>query len=163
MSTKNIWLPMFGIMLIFSGCFANQPTNADVTGEKQQTEIQSERVAGNQEARTMKLAIGETEVPVTWENNASVVDLQKNLPLTIQMSQYGGFEQVGSIGRSIVRDDQEITTHYGDIVLYAGNQIVIFYGSNSWAYTRLGHINLSQQEMTELLSKHDVSITIAEK
>ena len=163
MSTKNIWLPMFGIMLIFSGCFANQPTNADVTGEKQQTEIQSERVAGNQEARTMKLAIGETEVPVTWENNASVADLQKNLSLTIQMSQYGGFEQVGSIGRSIVRDDQEITTHYGDIVLYAGNQIVIFYGSNSWAYTRLGHINLSQQEMTELLSKHDVSITIAEK
>ena len=163
MSTKNIWLPMFGIMLIFSGCFANQPTNADVIGEKQQTEIQSERVAGNQEARTMKLAIGETEVPVTWENNASVADLQKNLPLTIQMSQYGGFEQVGSIGRSIVRDDQEITTHYGDIVLYAGNQIVIFYDSNSWAYTRLGHINLSQQEMTELLSKHDVSITIAEK
>ncbi len=163
MSTKNIWLPMFGIMLIFSGCFANQPTNADVTGEKQQTEIQSERVAGNQEARRMKLAIGETEVPVTWENNASVADLQKNLPLTIQMSQYGGFEQVGSIGRSIVRDDQEITTHYGDIVLYAGNQIVIFYDSNSWAYTRLGHINLSQQEMTELLSKHDVSITIAEK
>ena len=163
MSTKNIWLLMFGIMLIFSGCFANQPTNADVTGEKQQTEIQSERVAGNQEARTMKLAIGETEVPVTWENNASVADLQKNLPLTIQMSQYGGFEQVGSIGRSIVRDDQEITTHYGDIVLYAGNQIVIFYGSNSWAYTRLGHINLSQQEMTELLSEHDVSITIAEK
>ncbi|MBR0284488.1 MAG: hypothetical protein IJQ78_04670 [Selenomonadaceae bacterium] len=154
---------MFGIMLIFSGCFANQPTNADVIGEKQQTEIQSERVAGNQEARTMKLAIGETEVPVTWENNASVADLQKNLPLTIQMSQYGGFEQVGSIGRSIVRDDQEITTHYGDIVLYAGNQIVIFYDSNSWAYTRLGHINLSQQEMTELLSKHDVSITIAEK
>ena len=163
MSTKNIWLLMFGIMLIFSGCFANQPTNADVIGEKQQTEIQSERVAGNQEARTMKLAIGETEVPVTWENNASVADLQKNLPLTIRMSQYGGFEQVGSIGRSIVRDDQEITTHYGDIVLYAGNQIVIFYGSNSWAYTRLGHINLSQQEMTELLSKHDVSITIAEK
>lgn len=163
MSTKNIWLLMFGIMLIFSGCFANQPTNADVTGEKQQTEIQSERVAGNQEARRMKLAIGETEVPVTWENNASVADLQKNLPLTIQMSKYGGFEQVGSIGRSIVRDDQEITTHYGDIVLYAGNQIVIFYGSNSWAYTRLGHINLSQQEMTELLSKHDVSITIAEK
>ena len=163
MSTKNIWLPMFGIMLIFSGCFANPPTNVDITGDKPQTEIQSGRVAGNQEVRRMKLAIGETEVPVTWENNASVADLQKNLPLTIQMSQYGGFEQVGSIGRSIVRDDQEITTHYGDIVLYAGNQIVIFYDSNSWAYTRLGHINLSQQEMTELLSKHDVSITIAEK
>ena len=163
MGTKSIWLPIFGIMLIFPGCFANQSTNADVTGETQQTEIRSETVAGKQEARTMKLAIGETEVPVTWENNSSVDDLQKYLPLTIRMSQYGGFEQVGSIGRSIVRDDKEITTHYGDIVLYSGNKIVIFYGSNSWAYTRLGHINLSQQEMTELLSKHDVSITIAEK
>ncbi|MBP3781302.1 MAG: hypothetical protein ILA30_06530 [Selenomonas sp.] len=44
-----------------------------------------------------------------------------------------------------------------------GNKIVIFYGENSWAYTRLGHINLSQQEMTELLSQGDVSITFAEK
>ena len=111
----------------------------------------------------MKLAIGETEVPVTWENNSSVDDLQKYLPLTIRMSQYGGFEQVGSIGRSIVRDDKEITTHYGDIVLYSGNKIVIFYGSNCWAYTRLGHINLSQREMTELLSKGNVRITIANK
>lgn len=163
MGTKNIWLLIFGIMLFFSGCSANQPTNADVTGDKQQTEIQSETAAGKQEARTMKLAIGEAEVPVTWENNSSVADLQKYLPLTIQMSKYGGFEQVGSIGRSIVRDDKEITTHYGDIVLYSGNKIVVFYGSNSWAYTRLGHINLSQQEMTELLSKNDVNITIAEQ
>ena len=36
----------------------------------------------------------------------------------------------------------------GDIVLYSGDQIVIFYGSNSWAYTRLGHVDLTQEEMT---------------
>lgn len=104
----------------------------------------------------MVLSIDGTEVPVTWEENPSVADLQKYLPLTIQMSQYGGFEQVGSIGRSIVMDDKQITTNYGDIVLYAGDKIVIFYGSNSWAYTRLGHVNLSQKEMTELLSKGNV-------
>ena len=109
---------------------------------------------------TMRLLIEETEVPVTWENNASVDALKELCPLTIRMSMYGGFEQVGSIGQSIVRDDQQTSTGYGDIVLYSGNQIVVFYGSNSWAYTRLGHVNLSQQEMSELLGNGDVSITL---
>ena len=84
------------------------------------------------------------------------------MPLTIKMSMYGGFEQVGSIGHSLIRNDTPTTTQYGDIVLYSGDKIVIFYGSNSWAYTRLGHINLSQQEMTDLLSHGDVTIKITE-
>ena len=108
----------------------------------------------------MKLKIGDREVPVTWEDNPSVEALRGLLPLTVQMSMYGGFEQVGSIGQSIVKDDTQLTAASGDILLYSGNQIVIFYGSNSWAYTRLGHIDLSQQEMTELLSKGDVTVTL---
>ena len=108
----------------------------------------------------MTLKIEKTEVPVTWEDNASVAALRERLPLTIQMSMYGGFEQVGPIGQSIERNDTQITTNYGDIVLYSGNQIVIFYGSNSWAYTRLGHVDLSRQEISELLSKGNVTITI---
>ena len=76
------------------------------------------------------------------------------------MSMYGGFEQVGSIGQSISRDDKQITTEYGDIVLYSGNQIVVFYGSNSWAYTKLGHIDLSEEELTQLLSNGDVVLEI---
>ena len=76
-----------------------------------------------------------TQVPVTWEENDSVKELKKILPLTVQMSTYGGFEQVGNLGQSIVRDDKQTKTAAGDIVLYSGDQIVIFYGSNSWAYT----------------------------
>ena len=116
------------------------------------------------EDAAMRLLIGETEVPVTWEENASVEALREIIsgsPLTIQMSMYGGFEQVGPIGQSIVRDDQQITTGSGDIVLYSGDQIVVFYGSNSWAYTRLGHIDLAQSEMTDLLSNGDVVLTIS--
>lgn len=109
---------------------------------------------------TMRLLIGETEVPVVWEENESVKALQDLCPRTIQMSMYGGFEQVGSIGQNIVREDQQTDTDSGDIVLYSGNQIVIFYGSNSWAYTRLGHIDLTEQEMRDLLSGGDVSITL---
>ena len=71
----------------------------------------------------MKLMIGETEVPVTWEENESVDALRALLPLTIPMSMYGGFEQVGPIGQSIVRDDRQTVTDGGDIVLYSGNQV----------------------------------------
>jgi len=110
--------------------------------------------------KTIHLKIGDAEVPVTWEDNPSVAALQELLPLTIRMSMYGGFEQVGSIGQNITRNDTQITTDYGDIVLYSGNQIAIFYGSNSWAYTRLGHVDLSRQEMTSLLSQGDKTITI---
>ena len=163
MGRKSIYLLIFGIMLILPGCFANQSPNAKATYIEHRQESQTEPPIKEQGTKPMVLSIDGTEVPVTWEANPSVADLQKYLPLTIQMSQYGGFEQVGSIGRSIVRDDKQITTNYGDIVLYAGNKIVIFYGSNSWAYTRLGHVNLSQQEMTELLSKSNVRITIADK
>ena len=76
----------------------------------------------------MKMKIGEKEVPVAWETNDSVKALKKLLPLTIQMSMYGGFEQVGPLGKSIAKNDEKTTTHYGDIVLYSGNQIVVFYG-----------------------------------
>ena len=110
-----------------------------------------------------KLLIGKRQVPVTWEDNASVDALKELLPLTIPMSMYEDFEQVGPIGQAIPSDDQEMSTDYGDIVLYSGDQIVLFYGSNSWEYTKLGHIDLSKQEMTDLLGNGDVEITITEE
>ncbi len=116
----------------------------------------------DEENKNMILKIAGSEVPVMWEENPSVEELREILPLTIQMSMYGGFEQVGSIGQCITRNDSQITTAPGDIVLYPGNQVVIFYGSNSWAYSRLGHVDLSQKEMTELLGKGDVTISIIE-
>ena len=108
----------------------------------------------------MILRIDGTEVPVTWENNESVQALHALAPLTIEMSMYGGFEQVGSIGSSLPRNDRQTSTAPGDLVLYSGNQLVVFYGTNSWAYTRLGHVDLTKAELTALLSEHDVTITL---
>ena len=106
-----------------------------------------------------------TYVQVDWADNESVEDLKnlcKEEPLVIQMSMYGGFEQVGSIGTYITRNDVQTTTQAGDIVLYSGSNIVVFYGSNSWAYTRLGYItDLTDAELTNLLSNGDVTITIS--
>lgn len=115
------------------------------------------------EELTMMLKIDDTEIAVRWEDNESVEaleDLIREAPLTINMSMYGGFEQVGSLGTSLPRNDVQTTTEAGDIVLYSGNQIVVFYGSNSWAYTRLGHVELSAPEMSDLLSHGDVTITL---
>jgi hypothetical protein len=118
-----------------------------------------------QEAEAMKLWIGETAVSVAWEDNDAVRALRKLVaeqPLTIEMSMYGGFEQVGSIGTDLPRNDTQTTTQAGDIVLYAGDQMVVFYGSNSWAYTRLGRVtDKTAGEMAELLSGGDVTITVA--
>ncbi|MCR5456614.1 MAG: hypothetical protein K6F14_00870 [Clostridiales bacterium] len=110
----------------------------------------------------LKLYIGENELSVNWMNNSSVEALKELAKggITIQMSMYGGFEQVGPLNATLPTDDKQTTTDYGDIVLYSGNQIVIFYGSNSWSYTRLGHINLSRYEMIDLLSNGDVNITL---
>lgn len=114
---------------------------------------------------TMIMKIGDTQVSVDWENNQAVESLKnmvENDDVTIQMSMYGGFEQVGPIGQNLPQNDEQITTSSGDIVLYAGNQMVVFYGSNSWAYTRLGHISdRDEAEMAELLSNGDVTITIS--
>ena len=74
---------------------------------------------------------------------------------------YGGFEQVGSIGTGLPRNDVQTTTAAGDIVLYSGNQLVIFYGSNSWSYTRLGKItDKDKDELKDLLGNGDVTVTI---
>ncbi|MCR4655569.1 MAG: hypothetical protein K5770_04985 [Lachnospiraceae bacterium] len=112
----------------------------------------------------MIMEIGDTQVQVAWEDNESVKALKELVsqePLRIEMSMYGGFEQVGSIGQNLPRDDKQTTTKAGDIVLYSGNQIVVFYGSNSWSYTRLGHISdKNEKELTELLGNGDVTITI---
>ena len=76
---------------------------------------------------------------------------------------HGGFEQVGYLGTNLPKNDVQVTTQAGDIVLYAGNQIVMFYGSNSWAYTRLSRItDQTADEMKVLLGNGDVAITISE-
>ena len=111
----------------------------------------------------LTLKINDIEVDVIWTDNDSVRAL-KNLAkdgLTINMSKYGGFEQVGSIGSTLPSSDARITTIPGDIVLYSSNQIVLFYDSNTWSYTKLGHINLSKSELTDLLGDEDVVITLS--
>ena len=137
------------------------------TEQKESEQIQSEQTEGNEwEAKEMSILmkIDDEAVTVAWEDNESVATLTELLrekPMSLQMSMYGGFEQVGSFGTNLPRDDEQTTTQAGDIVLYSGNQMVVFYGSNSWAYTRLGRItDKSAEELKEMLGNGNVTITL---
>ncbi len=111
-----------------------------------------------------ELAVNGKKMTVEWEDNESVkalAELAGKDGITVDMSMYGGFEQVGSLGQSIKRNDKQTTTSPGDIVLYSGNSIVVFYGSNSWSYTRLGKITgMTESELAELLGNGNVTLTI---
>lgn len=131
-------------LLILTSCIPN--SNSSSTSTKKE--------------KNMKLSIDNQELDVTWEDNDSVKALKGILPLTINMHEYGGFEQTGSIGQSIVRNDSQIDVVPGDIVLYSGNAISVFYSTSSWSYTRLGHINLNKNELNALLNKKSVTFVL---
>ncbi|MBR0127950.1 MAG: hypothetical protein IJL99_06775 [Firmicutes bacterium] len=144
--------------LFAAGCGATEQAEGQST---EQTVSESETQG---ETTEMKLFIGEEKVTVDWANNDAVAALReevKKQPLAIDMSMYDDFEQVGELGMSLPAEDEQITTKAGDIMLYSGDNIVVFYGSNTWSYTPLGKItDKSPEEMAELLGQGDVTITI---
>ena len=107
---------------------------------------------------TQKLYItidGKT-LPVELVDNAATQTLVAALQegdITYEAHDYGGFEKVGALGRSLPTNDTQTTTQAGDVILYSGNQIVLFYGSNSWSYTRLGRMEYSSQAELESFLK----------
>ena len=117
--------------------------------------------------KQLQLRIGNEILSVDWEENESVNALRnlvKDEALTVNMSMYGGFEQVGELGATLPSNDARTTTGPGDIVLYSGDSIVIFYGSNSWAYTKLGKITgKTDEEIKNMLGNGDVSLMLEMK
>ena len=92
----------------------------------------------------MNVQIGSASFTATLEENVAtqeLIEMMEQGPVTIDMDDYSGFEKVGPLGKSLTTDNQQTTTSTGDIVLYSGNQIVMFYGANSWSYTKIGKID----------------------
>lgn len=143
--------------------FTNEEDTANVDVIKENTEQQ---ISDNEEIEgdaSMKMYIGDMEIPVIWEDNASVSELMEEAEkgeITVAMSMHSTNEQVGSLGKSYISNDKQTTTHNGDIVLYNSSNIVVFYGSNSWAYTRLGKMDMAESEVIDLLSKGNVILRL---
>ena len=118
----------------------NKP--AEETESESELEVNEE--TGGQTEMKVNVQIGDYSFTATLENNAAVeelLDMMKEGPVTVQMDDYAGFEKVGPLGRNLTASNSQTTTSPGDIVLYNGNNIVMFYGSNSWSYTRIGKID----------------------
>lgn len=170
-SAKRSLFPLvllFIFMILLTSCGKSDNSPIQPTTDEPSTTITTpsddNQTTKEDETANMKLTlkIDGIEVDVIWADNDSVKAL-KNLAkkgLTINMRKYGRFEQVGSIGSTLPSADTRITTNQGDIVLYSSNQIVLFYDSNTWSYTKLGYINLSKSELTDLLGDEDVMITL---
>ena len=113
----------------------------------------------------IKLKVNNNELVVKLENNEATKELigrLKENDITIAAKEYGGFEKVGNLGFSLTREDKTINTEPGDIVLYNGNQISVFYDSNSWSYTRIGKIiNKDKNELKNILGNGNVTLTFS--
>lgn len=118
---------------------------------------------------------GQHKLSASLEDNSSATAFYQLLekgPLTVKMTDYGNFEKVGFLGTSLPRNDRHITTSAGDIILYQGNQITIYYDKNSWNFTRIGKVDsrllqdsvttgsptsITQTELKKILGKGDVT------
>lgn len=113
----------------------------------------------------IKIKVNNNVLEVKLEDNEatkSLVERLKNGDITVNANEYGGFEKVGNLGFSLPRNDTNINTSAGDIVLYQGNQISLFYNSNSWSYTKLGKIqNVSSGELKRILGSGDVTLVLS--
>jgi hypothetical protein len=115
----------------------------------------------------VKVKINDEVFDVKLENNSATQELVKELKkgnVTVNASEYGGFEKVGELGFSLPTNDENIGTNPGDIVLYQGDKISLFYGSHSWSYTKLGKIdNFDSNKLKEVLRSGDVTLEFSLK
>ena len=149
------WLPVTVIVIAVVAVVAGAIVLSE--GQRGSPAVDPEDVGGE-----LVMYIDGTKVDVRWEDNPSV-DALKALAkggLTVSTNLFGGFEQVGSLGKSLPSDDRRLTSSPGDIFLYGSDSIVLFFGENSWSYTPLGKImGLPDQTITDLLDRPTAKIT----
>lgn len=114
---------------------------------------------------TIKITVSGKTLPVKIEDNEAtkaLVAALREASIAYEAHDYGGFEKVGPLGRTLPTSDTQITTQAGDVILYSGNQIVLFYGSNTWSYTRIGKMQYeSLDELKSFLKAGEGTITVS--
>ena len=152
------------LLLAFLAC--EKPLQDEAVTARDEEEKEQQKT-DTQMPDKIQITIGGKKLNVKIEKNSAtqaLVGALREASITYTASDYGGFEKVGALGRSLPTSDTRITTQPGEVILYSGSQIVHFYGSNTWAYTRLGKIvDKTPEEMEELLGNGDVTITMSKR
>ena len=138
--------------------------NVESKGDGGDTAYEEEQGNSNEDdmAKEMYIKIGPTVLTAVLEDNSSVEALIDLLPMSLTMRDYGGFEKVGEIGATLPQNNEGITTSFGDLILYQGNQFSIYYDTNTWSLTWLGKIvGVTQAELKNILGEGEVKVTIS--
>ena len=180
MMSKRIVATLVIILPLLTGCKANNTGNfqednavktessvqTDTNESKEQTEMKiadESELANNQ----IRVTVGSSSFIVNLEDNETAKALKEILTdedLIISASNYGGFEKVCQLGKTLPHNDKQITTEAGDVMLYSGNQIVFFYGANSWSYTKIGKVEASSiEELESVLSGSETEVILSIK
>ena len=154
------------ILLLFAACSSDAASSVKPT----QPEVQTPKSSANSSAQTeapvkLKIHVNDTTFTATLEENSSAKAFAEFLAqgdMTLDMHDYGSFEKVADLPRSFPRNDKQIDTDAGDIILYQGNSITIYYDKNSWNFTRLARIdNVNKKRLQQILGKGNVKATFS--
>lgn len=145
-------------------------SNTDSSSENSSnTDSGSENESGQkkeeEEIMSIKILVNGYTLTATLEDNSSaraLVEKLKEGQISIDMEDYSNFEKVGELGFTLPTNDERITTDFGDIILYLGSRFVIYYDTNTWSFTKLGHVdNITQEELKKILGEGDCQVTIS--
>lgn len=170
---RHFWIAPI-LLLTCATLSACTPTDEDVfvqevpeRPEDPEKDTNNDNSNENMESKTIRLTVDDRTFTATLEKNSSAEALITRLSegnIQIRMDDYGNMEKVGSLGFSLPRNDRQTTTSPGDLILYQGNSFVIYYDSNSWNFTCLGHVDgvTTRKQMLELLGgEGEITITLS--
>ena len=161
---KKFWLLLLALTVFLCAC-GGEGVMQKQTASPEQTE-KAEGIAPEAAQPQAALLIEVTgsrfyAVPADSEAAESLVEKLSSEPITVELQDYGSFEKVGALPWTLPQSDTSITTVPGDIMLYRGDQIMIFYGENTWEYTPLAHIERSAEELASAFGEGGVSVTLS--
>ena len=156
------------ILLLFAACSSDAASSVKPT----QPETQTPKSSANSSAQTeapvkLKIHVNDTTFTATLEENSSAKAFAEFLmqgDMTLDMHDYGSFEKVADLPRNFPRNDKQIDTDAGDVILYQGNSITIYYDKNSWNFTPLGKIdNVNKKRLKQILGDGNATVTFSVK
>ncbi len=165
-----IFIVILFVLITLLLIFNNHDKKEESINNDKNSEINKDFKNENKEGESMKnqkikLYINNHELIATLNDNSSTKALIEELKkgsITINMKDYANMEKVGNLGFDLPRNDENITTSAGDLILYQGNNFVIYYDTNNWSLTKLGKIdNINSQELKNILGDGDVTVKLS--
>ena len=146
----TLLLAAFASLALFS-CEKVQPAQIPELQKEEEKKPEDNNQNNNERTTTLYLSIGGVTKSATLVSNSStealVAQLQKG-DITYEAHDYGDFEKVGALGYTFPQNNEQINTEPGDLILYQGSNLCIYYDTNSWNFTRIGKLdNMTQADI----------------